>query len=184
MTFKLIAVKSIPAQLTKAVTLKRDVTISALFHGLVSSNVAYTTGMKKTDAADFDTVLRQLLPIKFDKKSEGYMFDGKKAFKSADTLNIDLETLRARYKAGDDSERANVLAEFYDAATTYYNANSEAKKAADLSADDKRENAMTRIKAGIKAAKDNGATDRDIVDMLIAAGVDVSGALVVLPKAA
>lgn len=184
MTFKLITVKAIPAQLTKAVTLKRDVTISALFHGLISSNVSFTTGMKKADAADFDTVLRQLLPIKFDKKSEGYQFNGKKAFESATALNIDLEALRARFKDGDVDARAVVVQEFYDAAMVYYNANAESKKNADLTADDKRNNALTRIKAGVKAAKDNGATDRDIVDMLIAAGVDVSGALVVLPKVA
>lgn len=184
MYFKLIAVKAIPAQLTKAVTLKRDVTISALFHGLISSNVAFTTGMKKADAADFDTVLRQLLPIKFDKKSDGYRFDGKKAFGSATTLDIDLEELRAHFKDGDADARTVVVQEFYDAAMVYYNANAEAKKNDDLSADARRNNALTRIKAGVKAAKDNGATDRDIVDMLIAAGVDVSGALVVLPQAA
>lgn len=182
MTFKLIAVKAIPAQLTKAVTLKRDVTISALFHSVLFSNVAFTTGMKKADAADFDTVLRQLLPIKYDKKSEGYQFNGKKAFESATALDIDLEALRARFKDGDSDDRAVVVQEFYDAVMVYYNANSDAKKSADLTADDKRMNALTRIKSGIKAAKDNGATDRDIVDMLIAAGVDVSGALVVLPK--
>ena len=184
MTFKLIAVKAIPAQLTKAVTLKRDVTISALFHGLISSNVAFTTGMKKADAADFDTVLRQLLPIKFDKKSDGYQFNGKKAFESATALNINLEALRARFKDGDTDARANVVQEFYDAVMVYYSENSEAKKNADLTADDKRMNALSKVKAGVKAAKDNGATDRDIVDMLIAAGVDVSGALTVLPLAA
>ena len=184
MSFKLIAVKAIPAQLTKAVTLKRDVTISALFHSVLFSNVAFTTGMKKADAADFDTVLRQLLPIKFDKKSDGYQFNGKKAFESATALSIDLEALRARFKDGDIDARADVVQEFYDACMAYYSANSDAKKNADLTADDKRNNALTRIKAGVKAAKDNGATDRDIVDMLIAAGVDVSGALTVLPVAA
>lgn len=182
--FTLIAVKAIPAQLTKAVTLKRDVTISALFHGLISSNVAFTTGMKKADAADFDTVLRQLLPIKFDKKSDGYQFNGKKAFESAAVLGIDLEAIRATYKDGDVVARDGIVQHFYEAAMAYYNANAESKKNDDLTADDKRNNALTRIKAGVKAAKDNGATDRDIVDMLIAAGVDVSGALVVLPKAA
>lgn len=157
--FKLIAVKAIPAQLTKAVTLKRDVTISALFHGLVSSNVAFTTGMKKADAADFDTVLRQLLPIKYDKKSEGYQFNGKKAFESATALNINLEALRARFKDGDTDARANVVQEFYDAVMVYYSENSEAKKNADLTADDKRMNALSKVKAGVKAAKDNGATE-------------------------
>lgn len=183
MTFKLIAVKAIPAQLTKAVTLKRDVTISALFHGLISSNVAFTTGMKKSDAADFDTVLRHLLPIKFDKKSDGYNFDGKKAFASADTLGISLELLRNEYKQ-EGADRAGIIERFYTAVMAYYTANADKKKADDLTADDKRNNALTRIKSGVKAAKDNGATDRDIVDMLIAAGVDVSGALVVLPQAA
>src|SRR6478736_7918703 len=113
--FKLIAVKAIPAQLTKAVTLKRDVTISALFHGLVSSNVAFTTGMKKADAADFDTVLRQLLPIKFDKKSDGYQFNGKKAFESAAAIGIDLEAVRSAYKDGDVVVRDGLVQHFYEA---------------------------------------------------------------------
>lgn len=179
--FKLIAVKAIPAQLTKAVTLKRDVSISALFHGLVSSNVAFTSGMQREDAADFDTVLRQLLPIKYDKKSEGYHFDGKKAFKAAETLCIDLEAVRAQYKAGTPEERSELVTAFYDAVMVYYNANAASKKQADLTADDKRLGALSKIKVGIKAAKDNGATDRDIIDALLAAGVDVSGALTVLP---
>lgn len=184
MTFKLIAVKAIPAQLTKAVTLKRDVTISALFHGLVSSNVAFTTGMKREDAADFDTVLRQLLPIKYDKKSEGYQFDGKKAFKAAETLCIDLEAVREGYKAGDAENRSELITAFYDAVMVYYTANAASKKQSDLTADDKRLGALSKIKAGIKAAKDNGATDRDIVDLLLGMGVDVTGALTVLPESA
>lgn len=184
MTFKLIAPKSIRAQLSKAVTLKREVTISALFHGLVSSNVAFAFDMKKEDAADFDTVLRQLLPIIFDKKMNGYKFDDKKAFKSAETLGIALDTVRANFKQGDEAVRDALIQSFYDAVMTYYNANAAAKKADDLTADDKRMNALSKIKSGVKAAKDNGATDRDIVDMLLAMGVDVSGALVVLPVAA
>lgn len=183
MTFKLITVQSIPAQLTKAVTLKRDVTISALFHGLVSSNVAFTTGMKREDAADFDTVLRQLLPIKYDKKSEGYHFDGKKAFASAVKLDLDLEQLRSLYRE-EVERRDEVIQLFYDRVMEFYNANAASKKQADLTADDKRLGALSKIKAGIKAAKDNGATDRDIVDLLLGLGVDVTGALTVLPEAA
>lgn len=182
--FKLIAVKSIAPQLTKAVTLKREITISALFHGLVSSNVSFTTGMKKADAADFDTVLRKLLPIKFDKKSAGYMFNGKKAFESAGKIGVDLEAMRTEFKHGAQADRDAVVQAFYDATMAFYEKNAESKKNADLTADDKRNNALTRIGSSVKKAKDNGATDRDIVGMLIAAGVDVSGALVVLPVAA
>lgn len=181
MTFKLIALKSIRSQLTKAVTLKREVTISALFHGLVASNVAFAFDMKREDAADFDTVLRQLLPISFDKKMNGYKFDDKKAFKSAEALGIDLQAVRADFKAADEAGRAVLVQAFYDSVMAYYNANAAAKKADDLTADDKRANALSKIKAGVKAAKDNGATDRDIVDMLLGMGVDVSGALVIMP---
>lgn len=180
--FKLIALKSIRAQLSKAVVLKREVTISALFHGMVSSNVAFASDMQKEDAADFDTVLRQLLPIKFDKKMNGYTFDDKKAFKSSEVLGIDLQAVRADFKAADEAGRAALVQAFYDNVMAYYTAHAAAKKADDLTADDKRANAISKIKAGVKAAKDNGATDRDIVDMLISMGVNVSGALLVLPE--
>ncbi|AXY82044.1 hypothetical protein HOU72_gp44 [Pectobacterium phage Khlen] len=179
-TFKLIAPKSIRAQLTKAVTLKRDVTISALFHGLVSSNVAFTSGMQREDAADFDTVLRHLLPIKYDKKSNGYMFDGKKAFASAEKLSINLEAMRTEYKA-DAADRDAVVEQFYTAVMSFYAANAAAKKAADLDNDAKKAKGIERIKSGIAQAKQNGATDRDIIDALLAVGIDVSGALTVLP---
>lgn len=182
-TFKLIAPKAIRAQLTKAVTLKRDVTISALFHGLVSSNVAFTTGMQREDAADFDTVLRHLLPIKYDKKSNGYMFDGKKAFASADKIGINLEELRIAYK--EDVPARDILIEgFYEAVMAFYDDNAAAKKVADLDNDAKKAKGIERIKSGIAQAKQNGATDRDIIDALLAVGIDVSGALTVLPEAA
>lgn len=182
MTFKLIAPKSIRTQLTKAVNLKRDVTISALFHGLISSNVAFAFDMQREDAADFDTVLRQLLPITFDKKMNGYKFDDKKAHKTAEILEIDLNLTRCQYK-DNPAWRDTIVDGFYERVMAYYNANAAAKKSADLSADDKRANALMKIKSGVKAAKDNGATDRDIVDMLLAMGVDVSGALVIMPVA-
>lgn len=179
--FKLTALKSIRAQLTKAVVLKRDVTISAMFHGIVSSNVAFAYDMKREDAADFDTVLRQLLPIKFDKKLDGYTFDDKKAIKACDELGLDLTFIRAAFKDGDEAARAMLVQEFYDAAMKYYDTNAASKKSEDLSNDEKRLNGLNKIKAGIKAAKDNGATDRDIVDMLISMGVQVQASLMVLP---
>lgn len=179
--FKLIALKSIRTQLTKAVVLKRDVTISAMFHGVVCSNVAFAHGMQREDAADFDTVLRQLLPIKFDKKLGDYTFDDKKAIKTAETLGIDITAVRAEFKDADANAREAIVQAFYDACMAFYDANAKAKKSDDLSTDDKRMNALSKIKAGIKAAKDNGATDRDIVDMLVSMGVQVQAALMVLP---
>lgn len=181
MTFKLIAPKAIRAQLSKAVVLKREVTISALFHGVVCSNVAFAFDMQREDAADFDTVLRQMLPIAFDKKMNGYKFDDKKAIKTAETLGLDITAVRAQFKDGDAEAREALVQAFYDAAMAFYDANAKAKKADDLSADDKRMNALSKIKSGVKAAKDNGATDRDIVDMLVSMGVQVQAALMVLP---
>lgn len=49
--------------------------------------------------------------------------------------------------------------------------------------DAKKAKGIERIKSGIAQAKQNGATDRDIIDALLAAGIDVSGALTVLPEA-
>lgn len=47
MTHKLIAVGKIKASLGAAVELKRNTTISALFHGVVCGNVAFATEMTR-----------------------------------------------------------------------------------------------------------------------------------------
>ena len=67
--FKLTAAAGIRKALSGVVEAKRNITISALFHGLISSNVSWATDMQRSDAADFDMVLRTLLPIKFNKDS-------------------------------------------------------------------------------------------------------------------
>lgn len=77
--FKLTAAGSIRKALGDVVEAKRNITISALFHGLISSNVSWATDMQRSDAADFDMVLRTLLPIKFNKESGKYEFNAKAA---------------------------------------------------------------------------------------------------------
>ena len=55
--FKLTAAGSIRKALGDVVEAKRNITISALFHGLVSSNVSWATDMQRSDAADLRGVL-------------------------------------------------------------------------------------------------------------------------------
>lgn len=180
--FKLTAVGSIKSTLAGIVEAKKNVTISALFHGMVSSNTSFATDMKREDAADFDTVLRQLLPIQWNKDAGQYQFSDKKAFKSAEKLGLTLEHFRSQFKTGDKAARAALVQQFYEVCIKYYNENAQAKKDADLSADELRGKALARIKAGVQAAKSQGCSDTEILDMLAGLGIKVEEYVSVLER--
>lgn len=177
-TFKLIAVNNIQKTIKAAVEAKRNATISALFHGLVSSNVSFAVDMRKEDAADFDVALRVLLPIRFNKEAGQYQFDQKKAFASAEKLGLGtLEQVRADYRNADKDQREQMVQEFYAVCMAYYDAQSQAAKAASLDADAMRLSAINRIKGSVKKALEQGASDADIVQVLLSQGVDVRAVL-------
>lgn len=181
--FKLIAVSAIRTNLTKAVELKRNTTISALFHGIVSNNVSFASDMVKTDMADFDTVLRQLLPVQWDKANERYAYSEKRALAAADKLGLALFELRGNFKEASKVEREAIVQDFHAAVMAYYNATAEAKKQQDLDGDDKAgEKALAKIKSGVKAALDAGTDATAILDMLAGMGVDVAGYVPVLER--
>lgn len=175
--FKLTAAASIVKALGDVVEAKRNITISALFHGLISSNVSWATDMKRTDAADFDVVLRTLLPIKFDKTNGKYVFNAKKCYASAEALGIELDTMRTDYKAADKQGREVIVASFYSSCMALYAAQAEEAKGNALDADQLRLGALQRVKNAIKKAKETGASDSDLVSMLISQGVDVRAVL-------
>lgn len=175
--FKLTAANSIRKALGDVVEAKRNITISALFHGLISSNVAWATDMKRTDAADFDVVLRTLLPIKFDKENQKYVFNAKKCYASAEALGIELDTMRTDYKAADKQGREVIVASFYSSCMALYAAQAEEAKGNALDADQLRLGALQRVKNAIKKAKETGASDSDLVSMLVSQGVDVRAVL-------
>ena len=177
MTFKLIAAANVRKTLAQAVEIKRNATISALFHGMISSNVSWATEMRREDAADFDVVLRTMLPIKFDKENQRYQFDNNKAFKSADKLEIELETVRLDYKNADKAGREVIVQAFYDSCMVYYAATEQEAKANSLDADQLRLNALASVKRSLKAAKEKGVSDADLVSLLISQGVDVRAVL-------
>ena len=175
--FKLTAAAGIRKALSGVVEAKRNITISALFHGLISSNVSWATDMKRTDAADFDVVLRTLLPIKFDKANGKYVFNAKKCYASAEALGIELDTMRTDYKAADKQGREVIVASFYSSCMALYAAQAEEAKGNALDADQLRLGALQRVKNAIKKAKETGASDSDLVSMLISQGVDVRAVL-------
>ena len=175
--FKLTAAGSIRKALGDVVEAKRNITISALFHGLVDSNVSWATGMKRSDAADFDMVLRTLLPIKFNKELDKYEFNAKKCFTSAEKLGIELDAVRLDYKQADKQGREEIIASFYSACMALYNAEADKVKNDALDADAVRLQALGRVKNAIKKAKETGVSDSDLVSMLISQGVDVRAVL-------
>lgn len=175
--FKLIAVTGIQKAIRNAVEAKRNATISALFHGLISSNVAFAVDMQKEDAADFDVVLRVLLPIRYNKEARQYQFDQKKAFASAEKLGLMLEAVRASYRTADKEGREVIVQDFYSLCMAYYDAKASEAKSNSLDADALRDNAFNRVKSSIKNAKEKGVTDAALVELLIAQGVDVRAIL-------
>ena len=126
--FKLTAAGSIRKALGDVVEAKRNITISALFHGLISSNVSWATDMQRSDAADFDMVLRTLLPIKFNKETQRYEFAAKKCYASAEKLGIELDTMRMDYKQADKQGREVIVASFYSSCMALYAAEAEQVK--------------------------------------------------------
>ena len=173
--FKLVAANKVASSIKSAVELKRNATISALFHGMVSSNVSFASAMTKTDMADFDTVLRQLLPMQWSKEGEKYVYSVERAIKSFDAIGLNMNGFRQSYKDGDAEMREQLVQEFYAECIHFYDAKAERKKAQDLDADALRGKALSKIKAGVKAAKEQGASDSQILDMLIGLGVNVQG---------
>ena len=180
--FKLIAVGAIRTNLTKAVELKRNTTISALFHGIVSNNVSFVSDMVKADMADFDTVLRQLLPVQWDKANERYAYSEKRALSAADKLGLPLFELRGNFKEASKVEREKIVQDFHASVMAYYTANAAAKKEQDLDSDKAGEKALAKIKSGVKAALDAGTDATAILDMLAGMGVDVAGYVPVLER--
>ncbi|AIT13571.1 hypothetical protein HOQ99_gp02 [Klebsiella phage phiBO1E] len=175
--FKLTAAASIRKALSGVVEAKRNITISALFHGLISSNVSWATDMQRSDAADFDMVLRTLLPIKFNKDSGKYEFNAKKCYTSAEKLGIELDTMRLDYKQADKQGREVIVASFYSSCMALYAAEAEQVKNDALDADAVRLQALGRVKNAIKKAKETGVSDADLVSMLVSQGVDVRAVL-------
>ncbi len=183
-TFKLIAVNNIQKTIKAAVEAKRNATISALFHGLVSSNVAFAGDMQREDAADFDVVLRVLLPIRYNKEARQYQFDQKKAFASAEKLGIvGLDGIRANYRNADKDAREVIVQDFYAVCMAYYDAKAAEAKGNSLDADAQRDGAYNRVKSSVKNAKEKGVTDAALVELLIAQGVDVRAVLATLGNA-
>lgn len=177
-TFKLIAVNNIQKTIKAAVEAKRNATISALFHGVVSSNVSFAADMQREDAADFDVTLRVLLPIRYNKEARQYQFDQKKAFASAEKLGLlSLEQFRADYRNADKDARDSMVQAFYALCMKYYDEQAQAAKSNALDADAMRDNAFSRVKSSIKNAKEKGVTDAALVQLLIAQGVDVRAVL-------
>ncbi|UMW87783.1 hypothetical protein OY1_02 [Vibrio phage OY1] len=126
---KLTSVKQIRTQLIKAETMRRNVTISALYHALVKSNVAWMDNWSRTDAAMLDATLRVLCPTKWVKPdaSKGIKGHYKRDTKKADEIMGKLGV-----------NREMTYPEFYPILEQYWLENSEKKKSEELTLDQKQ----------------------------------------------
>lgn len=89
---KFTAVKAINKAIRGVATQRRDLTISALFSALVHADISFMADMQREDAALFDATLRTLLPVKFEKKAGGYVFNKEKADKVRADLGIEFQS--------------------------------------------------------------------------------------------
>lgn len=180
-TFKLVASKSLVTTLRKAVKIKFDCTVSAIFHGVFSSDVSFCKGMRRADAADFDTVLRVLIPITWDKKHEAYKFNRKMIASTASKLGyskVEFEELVRLYRDNKE-ERAGIIQSFYERCVDYYNKYEEDKKEKDLNADLGMK-ALAKVISGVKSALQNGVDVSTLVSKIVEAGVstqDINNAI-------
>lgn len=84
----LVKVRSIDTELRKVEHKRLTVSISALYHALIHANVSYMDKWQRTDAVMLEPALRGCFPVRFDKKSNRYLFDGNKARAWQESLGV------------------------------------------------------------------------------------------------
>lgn len=167
---KPVSVKSIKSQLMKAEHLRRDVTISALFHALCKANIAWTDGWTRLDSALLDGTIRGLCPTRFVEGNEAkglrsqYQYNKDKAIKVLAELGV---------------ERDCSFSVFYSVLLAYWEKNNGKRKEAELSLDDQQEQMRNQMARLLKKWLDAGISLGEVEVMVkrARAGQDI------LPKA-
>lgn len=138
----------IKATIRNTATTRRDATISALFYALTSGNIEFLTDVKREELAEYDTTLRVLFPVKYVKKSNGYVFNREKCVEVCSKLDIE-------WQSKDFDKIANILLEFY-------NKNKSLSQAKELTAQELQDSAKKTLERTFKKAIEAGLTVGDV----------------------
>ena len=133
---------------------RRDLTINALYHGIIHGNVSYLQGFTKADVASFDTTLRQFIPVVWQKEGEFYQFDAKKLAKVVEALAVDKEAMKT----------FEVFAEHI---LSYWNMNNQRNKQEELTAQEIHDSAAKAFSKALATAFSKGMTVREIETAVI-----------------
>lgn len=137
-------------------TMRRDLTISALYHGLVHNNVSYMSGLQREDAASFDTCLRKFIPVQWKKEGSFYQFDAKKLAANLTALGLGAPS---EYKDDFDSF-ANIVLE-------YWNLNNAKAKGQELTDQQAHDKAAKQFPKMLESMYANGLTVTEMETMFI-----------------
>ena len=155
-TIKAYSVNSIRTSIMKLDTQRRDITISALYYALTSSNISYLKSMSQTDVACFDSTLRALIPATWQRKGMFWQFNHDKKAASLEKLGLVLDP--------------GVTMSFEDFATvalTYWESKQEATKKAELTAQEEHDNAAKAFNRYLESAYSKGLTVSEMETALI-----------------
>ena len=146
-TVKAYSIGTIATSIKKLDTQRRDITISALYYALTSSNIAYLKSMSQTDVACFDSALRALIPATWQRKGMFWQFSHDKKAASLEKLGLVL-----------DPAKTMSFEEFAPAALAYWESKQEATKKAELTAQEEHDNAAKAFNRYLESVYSKGLT--------------------------
>ena len=155
-TIKAYSIGTIATSIKKLDTQRRDITISALYYALTSSNIAYLKSMSQTDVACFDSTLRALIPATWQRKGMFWQFNHDKKAASLEKLGLVL-----------DPAKTMSFEEFAPAALAYWENKQEATKKAELTAQEEHDNAAKAFNRYLENAYSKGLTVSEMETMFI-----------------
>lgn len=157
---KLAPVKSLLDSLRKADYVRRDLTISALYHAMINNNVAFLDNAEQHDLALLDGTVKKFFPvnmIKNDKKE----FLG---FKYSKDLNVKFKT---ELNIPDDKDNKIEWEEFYLIMLSYWEKNHVKAKKNQLTAEQLFEKRQENLENLLKLFLTNGGNKNMVLDMLL-----------------
>lgn len=157
---KLAPVKSLLDSLRKADYVRRDLTISALYHAMINNNVAFLDNAEQHDLALLDGTVKKFFPvnmIKNDKKE----FVG---FKYSKELNIKFKT---ELNIPDYKDNKIEWEEFYIIMLAYWEKNHVKAKKNQLTAEELFANRTAKLEDMLKVFLTNGGNKNMVLDMIL-----------------
>lgn len=157
---KLSTVKNILPALRKIDTMRRDETISALFHAMVNNNISFLDNAESHDIALFDVTIKKFFPVNMVKNDKKEFV----CFKYSKEKNIKFKT---ELGISDDKDNKIEWNKFYGIMFVYWTLNHVKAKNDQLSAEELFNSRKGKLENMIKVFLTNGGNKNMINDMII-----------------